>query len=75
MTVYVKGSRKRTEGGAFMGMGGDVADVEQCDMKRNLKISDKKKMYSIEPFDDGTDTTTVTPATRTKSTPPLKAEP
>lgn len=71
-TVYVKGSRKRTEGGAFMGMGGDVADVEQCDMKRNLKISDKKKMYSIEPFDDGTDTTAVTPATRTKSAPTVK---
>jgi hypothetical protein len=59
-TVYVRGSRKRTEGGAFMGMGGDVADVEQCDLKRNLKISDKKKMYAVEPFDDGTDTPTPT---------------
>ncbi len=57
-TVYVRGSRKRTESGGFMGMGGDVADVEQCDLKRNLKISDKKKMYAVEPFDDGTDTPT-----------------
>src|SRR5437879_3313920 len=44
-TIYVKGQRKRTESGGFMGMGGDVADVEQCDLKQNLKISDKKKMY------------------------------
>ncbi len=52
-TTYVKGPRKRTESGGFMGMGGDVADVEQCDLKQNLKISDKKKMYAIEPFDTG----------------------
>lgn len=57
-TVYVKGARKRTEGGAIMGFGGDVANVEQCDLKRNIQISDKKKMYVIEPFDDGTDTST-----------------
>jgi hypothetical protein len=55
-TVYVKGARKRTEGGGIMGIGGDVATVEQCDLKRNIKISDKKKMYAVEPFDDGTDT-------------------
>jgi len=49
-TVYVKGVRKRTEGGGFMGMGGDVATVEQCDLKQNLKISDKKKQYAVEPY-------------------------
>jgi hypothetical protein len=65
-TVYVKGSRKRTESGGMMGMGGGVADIEQCDMKRNVKVSDKKRMYSIEPFDDGSDTTTPTP-TRTQN--------
>src|SRR6476660_5933647 len=54
-TVYVKDSRKRTESSGIMGMGGGVADVEQCDMKRHIKISDKKKKYAIEPFDDGTD--------------------
>jgi hypothetical protein len=54
-TVYVRGSRKRTEGGGFMGVGGDVATVEQCDLKRNLRINDQKKLYVIEPFDDGTD--------------------
>ncbi len=63
-TIYVKNSRKRTEGGGFMGIGGDVADVEQCDLKRDLKISDKKKMYAIEPFDDGAGDTT--PTTQSK---------
>ena len=62
-TTYVRGSRKRTEGGGFMGMGGDVADVEQCDLKRNLKISDRKKMYAVEPFDDGADVSTAAAAT------------
>lgn len=49
-TVYVKGSRKRTESSGMMGMGGDVADIEQCDLKRTVKVSDKKKLYFVEPF-------------------------
>ena len=49
-TVYVKGSRKRTESSGMMGMGGDVADIEQCDLKRTVKVSDKKKIYFVEPF-------------------------
>ena len=49
-TVYVKGSRKRTESSGMMGMGGDVADIEQCDLKRDIKLSDKKKQYFIAPF-------------------------
>ncbi|MBS1796876.1 MAG: hypothetical protein JSS81_23825 [Acidobacteria bacterium] len=61
-TVYVKGSRKRTEGGGFMGMGGDVATVEQCDLRRDVKISDKKKMYAIEPYDDGSETPPAAPS-------------
>ncbi|MBX7170053.1 MAG: hypothetical protein K1X72_03775 [Pyrinomonadaceae bacterium] len=56
-TVYIKGARKRTEGGAFIGIGADVANIEQCDLKRNVQVNDKKKMYVIEPFDDGTETT------------------
>jgi hypothetical protein len=49
-TVYVKGSRKRTENSGMMGMGGDVADIEQCDLKRTVKVSDKHRMYFVEPF-------------------------
>ena len=72
-TTYVRGSRKRTEGGGFMGMGGDVADVEQCDLKRNLKISDKKKMYAVEPFDDGAEVTETAPKSKVQS-PKAKVE-
>ena len=49
-TVFVKGSRKRTESSGMMGMGGDVASIEQCDLKRTIQVSDKKMQYSVEPF-------------------------
>ncbi len=61
-TVYVKGSRKRTESSGMMGMGADVADIEQCDLKRTVKVSDKKKMYFVEPF--ATDDTAPVPIKR-----------
>ncbi len=51
-TILVKGSRKRTESGGYMGMGADVATVEQCDMKRSVTINDGKKLYFIESFAD-----------------------
>ncbi len=62
-TTYVRGPRKRTEGGGMMGMGADVATVEQCDLKQSLTINDKKKMYAVEPFEKGDQA----------STPPAKA--
>jgi hypothetical protein len=49
-TVYVKGSRQRTESGGFMGMGADVATIQQCDLRRNVQVNDKKKLYFIDPF-------------------------
>jgi hypothetical protein len=61
-TTFVKGSRKRTETTGMMGMGGDVANIEQCDLKRNVKVSDTKKMYFVEPFVSDLDTP-VGPAT------------
>lgn len=59
-TVYVKGLRKRSETGAFMGIGGDVADIEQCDLKRTVKINDKRKIYYIDPFEVETPATPAT---------------
>src|SRR3954464_277578 len=59
-TTYVRGPRKRTESGGIMGMGGDVANIEQCDLKQNLKVNDKKRLYTIEPFYTGD----AAPATR-----------
>lgn len=51
-TTYVKGQRKRSERSGIMGIGGDVADIEQCDLKQYVKVNDKKKLYFIEPFDN-----------------------
>src|SRR5688572_5460139 len=49
-TVYVKGVRKRTEGGGFAGMPNQLTTIEQCDLQRMITINDKKKLYHIEPF-------------------------
>lgn len=53
-TVYVKGMRKRTESAPMMGMSVPVT-IEQCDLKRTIKLNDKKKLYYIEPFGKETD--------------------
>lgn len=65
-TTYVKGPRKRTESSGMMGIGADVATIEQCDLKQSLSVNDNKKKYAVEPFDDGD----APPSTTTKSTPP-----
>jgi hypothetical protein len=41
--------RKRTESAGVMGIGSGVT-IEQCDLQRNIRINDKKKLYFIEPF-------------------------
>jgi hypothetical protein len=51
-TISVKGARKRTEGMGMMGIGMNQVIIEQCDMKRTIKLNDKKKVYFIEPFED-----------------------
>jgi hypothetical protein len=57
-TVYVKNSRQRTESSGMMGMGAEVATIEQCDLKRNVLVNDNKKLYFIEPFADSSATDT-----------------
>ena len=52
-TVYVKGMRKRTEGGAMTGMSNNMVTIEQCDLQRTIKLNDKKKLYIIEKFEKG----------------------
>jgi hypothetical protein len=54
-TIYVKGSRQRSETSGMMGMGADVATIEQCDLRRNVMVNDNKKLYFIEPFASGND--------------------
>ena len=49
-TIYVKGKRKRTEGGGMMGMNENLVTIEQCDLQRYIKLNTKKKLYFIDPF-------------------------
>ena len=71
-TTYVKGPRKRTEQGSMMGMGGDVASIEQCDLKQTVQVNDKKKLYHIDPMDDGSDAAPTRGAAGARSTPVKK---
>ncbi len=49
-TIYVKGSRKRTESAGMMGMGAKTVVIEQCDLQRTVKLNDNKNLYFIIPF-------------------------
>ena len=55
-TIYVKGMRKRTEGGGYAGMPNNIVTIEQCDLQRTVSLNDKKKLYYIEPFSKETET-------------------
>jgi hypothetical protein len=50
-TIYVKGMRQRIENATSMMPGGmNLITIEQCDLKRTIKINDQKKVYMIVPF-------------------------
>lgn len=71
-TIYVKGMRKRTEGGSMTGIGAKLATIEQCDKQRTITINDKKKLYFIEPFSKDAEEViddAAKPAAKTKATP------
>lgn len=63
-TIYVRGTRKRTQRST---QGIDVTEIEQCDLKRNIKVNDKKKLYLIESLDLETSAETKTNAPKTNS--------
>lgn len=79
-TIYVKGMRKRTEGGGMMGMGASIVTIEQCDLQRTVKLNDQKKLYYIEPFskeqeeviDEDVKTAVKTQPVKTTATDPKK---
>jgi hypothetical protein len=74
-TVYIKGMRKRTEGGGMMGMGTSIVTIEQCDSQRTVKLNDKKKLYFIEPFMLGNDEVIEDDAPKPKAVPPKQKIP
>ena len=68
-TRSIKGSRERTEtkiemadpqAAAFMPQ---IATITQCDLKRNVRVNDRARLYMVEPFATGADTTPVTRTT------------
>jgi hypothetical protein len=50
-TTMLKGARERTE--MKLGMGRDIINVTQCDLKRTVQISDSARKYVITPMDSG----------------------
>jgi hypothetical protein len=52
-TIYIKGKRQRTENS-----GGQMVTIEQCDLRRNLQLMPAAKVYTVNPFDDGSPSST-----------------
>jgi len=76
-TRSIKGSRERTEQKIEMAdpsmadMMPQIATITQCDMKRSVRLNDRKQLYMVEPFQTATDTTvtkTTPEPTRTTTT-------
>src|SRR5688500_5984330 len=55
-TRMIKGARERTESRADMGdpaasaMFPQVSTITQCDLKRKVQVSDRKRLYFVEPM-------------------------
>jgi hypothetical protein len=62
-TKMIKGSRERTEtktefdDPAASAMYPQVATITQCDLKRKVQLSDKKRLYLLEPLQTMTEQT------------------
>src|SRR5262245_52682220 len=60
-TKMIKGSRERTEtksefdDSAASAMFPQVATITQCDLKRKVQLSDRKRLYVVEPFQTATE--------------------
>ena len=46
--TYIKGKRQRTEQ-----MGGQMINIQQCDLRRDIQIMTQMKAYTIRPYDTG----------------------
>ncbi len=57
-TSYIKGKRQRSEVS-----GGQMVTIEQCDLRRNLQLMPAAKVYVINPYDDGTPSSSAKPST------------
>lgn len=54
-TSYIKGKRQRTENS-----GGQMVTIEQCDLRRNLQLMPAAKVYTVQPYDDASPSSSTT---------------
>src|SRR5215213_7819229 len=72
-TRSIKGSRERTEqhiqmdDPAMAAYMPQVATITQCDMKRTVRLNDRKQLYMVEPFQTAGDATPVQRTTPTST--------
>src|SRR6185437_2827726 len=67
-TSYIKGKRQRSEMS-----GGQMIMIQQCDLRRNIQIMPQAKMYTIQPYDEpSTSSTTPNNTTAPTSSPVTK---
>lgn len=65
-TTMIRGARERSE--MRFGYGMDIINITQCDLKRNIQISDKTRKYVISPMIADTSSATEVQPTATAST-------
>ncbi len=63
-TIYIKGKRQRSEAS-----GGQMITIEQCDLRRNLQLMPAAKVYTVNPYDDGSPSSSTTTTHTTHSQP------
>ena len=65
-STYIKGKRQRTESN-----GGQMVNITQCDLRRNLMLMPATKTYMVQPYDEPSSNASAVAATQS-SRPPLQ---
>ena len=66
-TTYIKGKRQRSETN-----GGQMINITQCDLRRNLMLMPATKTYMVQPYDDMSSTASTGAPATSSSRPPLQ---
>src|SRR6185437_9587456 len=66
-TSYIKGKRQRSEMS-----GGQMIMIQQCDLRRNIQIMPQAKMYTIQPYDEPSTSSTTPNNTTAPTSQPVK---
>jgi len=66
-TSYIKGKRQRSEMS-----GGQMIMIQQCDLRRNIQIMPQAKIYTIQPYDEPSASSTTPNNTTAPTSQPVK---